>query len=110
MEQWKLITYHEREIIVSNYGNTKRITGEIAKQTSGSSYKCVYLGRDRSAPVHRLVAVAFIPNPGNKPFVNHKDLNKHNNHIDNLEWCTHLENMQHAAKMGARKKSKNLKP
>lgn len=50
--------------------------------------------------VHRLLAQTFISNPHNKPEVNHKDGNKLNNSLGNLEWVTHLENMQHAFKSG----------
>lgn len=57
--------------------------------------KCVF--------VHRLVAKAFIPNPNNLPQINHKDGNKLNNCISNLEWCTNLYNQQHAWKNGLHK-------
>ena len=58
--------------------------------------------------VHQLVALHFIPNPENKPCINHIDNNGENNHTDNLEWCTHKENMLHSEKQGRQIKSHKL--
>lgn len=54
-------------------------------------------GESKSFLVHRLVANAFIPNPENKSDVNHKDENKKNNYIENLEWTSHKENCDHSS-------------
>jgi len=55
-------------------------------------------GNRKKVMVHRLVALAFINNPENKPFINHKNGNKHDNRIENLEWVSNQENCIHASK------------
>lgn len=57
-------------------------------------------GIRRNRPIHRLMCETFLPNPENKTHVNHKDGNKLNNHIENLEWATEQENSQHAVDTG----------
>jgi len=57
-------------------------------------------GKSKTFLTHRLVAMAFIPNPDNKPCINHIDGNPRNNNITNLEWCTYKENQNHAVVNG----------
>ncbi|AMW61980.1 hypothetical protein DNAM5_236 [Bacillus phage Vinny] len=74
-------------------------TGRILKQGVARGYNIVVLFnncRGKTLTVHKLVALAFIPNPLNKPQVNHKDGNKLNNSVNNLEWVTKSENQRHA--------------
>ena len=56
-------------------------------------------GKRRVISVHRLVALSYIPNPLSLPEVNHIDGNRSNNNVDNLEWCTHSENIKHSYKL-----------
>lgn len=80
----------------------------LAKSPRKDGYLQVYLrqnGIQSNTLIHRLVAKAFIPNPENKPYVNHKDGNKKNNNVDNLEWNTVSENAKHAFAIGLKKVS-----
>lgn len=92
---------------ISSYGRVKCPDGTIKDFSNcpKSVYYQVHLGKSYTkskygVAVHRLVAEAFIPNPENKPEINHKDGNKHNNRVDNLEWCTQSENVKHAWETG----------
>lgn len=88
---------------VSEEGKTYRNGKEIYHETAYGYYGCrVYFldGTSKSQGVHRWVAEYFIPNPNDKPFVNHKDGNKKNNHVSNLEWVTNQENVDHAVETG----------
>lgn len=105
MEEWRQVEGFE-SYYVSNMGRvyntlTKRFIGN--KNSDKYGYKRVKLsklGARKPIDVHRLVAETFIPNPLNLKCVNHKDGNKENNTVDNLEWCTYSDNNKHAIKMG----------
>lgn len=113
-EVWKDIAEYEGLYQVSNQGRVKslmlicRVVTKprelILKQCADrGGYMKVGLvknGKRTTKPVHRLVAEAFIPNPDNKPEINHIDGNKKNNSVDNLEFCTRLENIRHAWSTG----------
>lgn len=98
-EVWKDVSGYEGLYQVSNMGrvrsfprNGSRTNQEIIlrqhKNRKGYSVVCLSkLGMQKLCKVHRLVAMAFIPNIANLPQVNHKDENKQNNCVDNLEWC-----------------------
>ena len=107
-EQWKPIPKYNGKYDVSNHGRVRshyRGMLTIKKQRINDFGYCVVFLHGESNKricerVNRLVALAFIPNPYNLSDVNHKDLNKLNNHVSNLEWCTYQENMQHAVRTG----------
>lgn len=79
----------DREVVCSD-GSKHFYKGQIKKQQMGGGYLHTYLKKNGTAKwfyTHRLVAKAFLPNPDNLPFINHKDEVKTNNVVDNLEWC-----------------------
>ena len=105
-EIWKDIRGYEGLYQVSNFGNVKSLMfinnivkikrDKILYKSTRSGYYTVNLcknGKRLSKQVHRLVAEAFIPNPNNKKIVNHKDFDRKNNYVDNLEWLTQQENI-----------------
>lgn len=109
---WKKIIDNN---IVTNYSVSD--LGEIRKDTNGyimkpyiqNGYAHVTLQINKKPKrfnIHRLVAIAFIPNSENKPYVNHIDGNKSNNCVKNLEWVTAAENAQHAVRTGLRQPSR----
>ena len=121
-EIWKDIPGYEGAYQISNYGRVKSLQRTLPHKLHGiwhikerilkvnhtgpgkNKYAGVMLhnghGNMTSMKIHRLVAEAFIPNPEGKPQVNHKDGNTLNNHMDNLEWVTGLENVTHAWQNG----------
>lgn len=103
--KWRDTYIYGEQYEVSDTGSVRnKITGHILiPQEDKKGYLRVRLSlhnKKATAKVHRLVAVAFIPNPEGKPQVNHKNTDKHNNRVSNLEWVTNGENQIHAYKTG----------
>ena len=108
-EIWRCIPNYEGYYLVSNYGRVMT-TGKKRNTPNSKSYKRKIIkggknklgyhsitlrdanGNDKAWFVHRLVAITFLPNPNNLTDVNHKDENKSNNCLDNLEWISHKDN------------------
>lgn len=99
-EKFYPIPGHE-DTLISNAGQVISRYGKFLKpmMCSGTGYLRVKI-RGKRRNIHRLLAITFIPNPNNYPVVNHKDGNKLNNLLSNLEWCTVNDNNAHAQKTG----------
>ena len=114
-EIWKDVKGFEGIYQVSNYGRVKAYTKLIKHSRvgymrrikerflsicdNGYGYKNVYFcvnGKRTVKYIHRLVAEAFLPNPQNYKEINHKDYNKENNFVENLEWCSRRQNIEHS--------------
>ena len=113
MEIWQAIEGYDNYQI-SNYGNVKNITtGKLLKTRVNNSTGYVIVdirsyGQRKTFSIHRLVAMAFIPNEDGFPQVNHKDENKQNNHVDNLEWCTSKYNVNYGSHNERMRETKRL--
>ena len=99
-EEFKTIDYKGLSITVSNYGKIILNGKEKRIYYNADGYSVCSLNipnvGHRSVAVHRLVALAFIPNIKNLPEVNHKDYNRKNARADNLEWITHADNIRYS--------------
>ena len=109
---WKPVVGWEGKYWVSNTGLVRGVKGVLKTHATKQGYRTVTLERGprdnrkcKNALVHRLVATAFLPNINNFPQVNHKDEDKNNNNVDNLEWCTAKYNMNY----GEGAKTRHLK-
>jgi hypothetical protein len=128
-EAWIDMVGYEGRYMVSNKGRVKSLSRLIKRKRfssnadfykdgrirvlsrDGQGYRAIELIKDRilyRLKIHRIVATHFIPNPENKRTVNHKDGNKLNNAVDNLEWATYSENLCHAFRTGLKKSSFQL--
>lgn len=92
------IIFNDGEVYSRKTQNTMKPTSN--RSGKGYMYVDLYVRNRRTRKyIHRLVAEAFIPNPDGKPYVNHIDGDPKNNAVENLEWCTPLENVEHASKI-----------
>lgn len=117
LEIWKVVPDTDNLLFVSNAGRAKSesfsyiqtngkiftLKAKIKKLTLGNNGYYHFRFKGRQYLLHRAIGLAFIPNPNNEATINHKDGNKLNNDIDNLEWVSYRENSLHAIRTGLRK-------
>lgn len=105
-EIWKDIPHYEGRYLISNYGRVFSLLSNkiLSMRQNDDGYIVISLqGKDhkrKTEKVHRLVALAFIPNPDNKPEVNHLNCIRNDNRIENLEWVTRAENCAYTSQCG----------
>lgn len=106
-EQWKPIEGYDGDYLVSNLGRVRSLKCHkdrimpLTKQRKGYYYVSLYRhNQSKCCRVHRLVALAFVPNPYNLQEINHIDGDKANNRADNLEWSTRSHNVKHSFDTG----------
>lgn len=117
-EKWKEVEGYNGAYFVSSSGRIISVMRGTPKELKGSingqGYRQVALkkgGLQVMCAVHRLVAEAFIPNPYGKPCVNHRDFNRLNNKVENLEWVTYGENTNHSYdRIVSANRAKSCKP
>ena len=111
MEMWKGVPGYEGLYRVSDQGRVYSVRNEIVLKPVNSKGYCVVTlsdhGKAKLAKVHRLVAMAFIPNPENKPTVNHRNEIKTDNRACNLEWATNAEQNAHGTRLQRAAKSRS---
>lgn len=98
-EVWKRVQNYD-DYLVSNTGKIAKI---LKGDSNGKGYRFIKFPDGKRMYIHQIVAQTFIPNPNNYPIINHKDGNKLNNNIYNLEWCNYSYNCKEAYRLGLHK-------
>lgn len=113
-EQWKKVTGYEN-YLVSNYGRVyskyrNKLINPYQKKNNYFYVRLTDNKKTKDMRLHRLIAETFVENPDNKPYIHHKDVNKSNNHADNLMWVTMQEHFKiHKELKQQKKKGENNK-